>query len=269
MGVKFFGSKLKSRKIQQNKNIPIKDSSFPFVSVSKKMNKKTVIVPFRPVGYATTVTKNNRSMAEVKGIHKGQDVWIVGKGRSLEFIRKDHFGEGVIITLNQAIIAIESLCLPNFVYSSQKDGGIKTKGRKNQALKLPGLSPECNFSHQCGDVCGPLVRPKRATLLLHSLESKYCFSSYIDRVVFDLRTLGLQSNVYSAVFVVKIALYLGCCKFHFLCFDSSTQNDNRAFIPGEGIDSRASYGNQRPFIEQFIPNIVSEWKTPTESGGLI
>ena len=195
----------------------------------------------------------------LKDKHKDQTIWIVGKGPSLRYIRKDHFGEGIILTLNESIVAIESLELPNIIYSLQKDGGNGRHGALKNAL-----TPECDYSGQCEDVCGSMVRPKKATLILHELESKYCFSDYPNRVVFDLETLGLQANIHSIVFAVKIAIYLGCNKVNFLCCDSTAIGDSRTYVPGKGISIETLYGNQRPYMLPILEGIEGDWITPLE-----
>lgn len=199
----------------------------------------------------------------LKDIYKGQSVWLVGKGPSLEYIQKHHFDDGIVIALYEAIIAVEELNLPNPIFSLQKDGGDRKIKTENN------LCPDCHYTDQCGESCGSMIRPKKAILLLHDLESNYCFSDYLNRVVFDLETLNLQNNIHSAVFAVKIALFFGCNEFHFLCFDASVNGDNRTYVPGKGIVGSDTYGNQKSYIDQFINNFKSEWKIPTESGDLI
>ena len=49
-------------------------------------------------------------------------VWIVGKGPSLCNLRAEHIGPGTVLTLNDAIEAVEILNLPNLTYSLQNDG---------------------------------------------------------------------------------------------------------------------------------------------------
>lgn len=62
------------------------------------------------------------SLDELRNTHAGETAWIVGKGPSLRFLRREHFGPGPVIALNDAIITVQKLGLPNPIYSLQKDG---------------------------------------------------------------------------------------------------------------------------------------------------
>ena len=199
-------------------------------------------------------------MNTLKDKHKDQTAWIVGKGPSLQYIQRHHLGEGIVITLNESILAVEKLNLPNTTYSLQKDGGDRRHGAKEHAL-----TPECDYLNQCGNECGSMIRPKSAVLLLHDLESKYCFSDYPNRVIFDLGTIGLKANIHSLVFVTLIALYMGCNKFNFLCFDSSITGDSRTYIPGKGLSNNIVYGNQIGYLLQYLGDAENNWIMPLEN----
>jgi hypothetical protein len=62
-----------------------------------------------------------KRIEKLYGKHEGESCYIVGKGVSLKYISKDHFKDGFIITLNQAVDWVEPLELDNTVYSMQKD----------------------------------------------------------------------------------------------------------------------------------------------------
>ena len=197
-------------------------------------------------------------MFELKDKHKGQPVWFIGKGPSLRFLLAEDIGDGIIISLNQAIITIESLFLPNIIYSMQKDGGHRRR------YTTSNLSPICDYCNECEDSCPPVVRPKRAILLLHDLESKFCFLNYPERYVLNLGELGLDRNVFSLIFAVKTAQYMGCNKFYFASFDAITNGDQRSYIPGEGVVQNVLYGNQMDQLAPHIEGYDCEWITPTE-----
>jgi len=200
-------------------------------------------------------------MEALKNKHKGESVWIIGKGPSLRFLKKKDIGEGIIITINQSIIQIEALGFENTIYSLQKNGGDKRiKSQDN-------LFPNCEYSGECKDECGNMVRPKTATLLLHDLESKYCYTDYPKRHVFNLQKIGLPCNVFSLIFAIKIALYMGCVKFKFVSFDAHTVGDFSSFIPKKGIkpendESCMLYRDQRQRIKHFITGLDCEWIMP-------
>ena len=198
--------------------------------------------------------------------HKDQTAWIIGKGPSLGFLKKEDIGEGIIITIKQAIIAIESLSLSNPIYSLQKDGGPLRKSSKN----IKNLCPDCDHSANCGDSCGNGVRPSRAALLLHDLESKYCFLDYPKRHVFNLQKLGLEKNVFSLIFALKIAQYMGCNKINFVSCDVHAVGVYDSYTPGKGLKKSdpgyaASYHGQRIGMKSFIDGLDGldyKWITP-------
>ncbi len=197
----------------------------------------------------------------LKDKHKNQTVWIIGKGPSLQYLKKEDIGEGVVIALNEATLAIEELDLPNVTYSMQKDGG---KGRKKS---LDNLIPDCDYP---GAGCGECdrLRPKKAGLLLHDLESKYCFPDYPERYVLNLQELGLSENVFSLIFALKVAQYMGCNKIKFVCCDIHANADPRTYVPGMGITGKEEdfYSEQLEKLTFFIKDLNCQFITPDEKG---
>lgn len=202
-------------------------------------------------------------MNRLKDKHKGQTAWIIGKGASLQYLKKEDIGEGPVITINQAIVAVEKLDLPNVVYSMQKNGGNK------RVYSADNLCPDCKHSGSCGDVCGSMVRPKSAPLLLHEHESKYCFPDYAKRHIFDWQNLGLPGNRCSMVLAVTIAKnVMGCSRFCFVSFDAHANGDNNSYIPGTGIIKKGSeYNIQIDEIKPFIEGLDCQWITPKKRNG--
>jgi len=198
-------------------------------------------------------------MQDLKNKHKNQTAWIIGSGPSLEHLTQEDIGDGPVITLNTAIIAVEPLNLSNPVYSMQKDGG--SKRRRSTANGGDNLSPDCDHRSECGVECGVLTMPKKATLLLHDLESKYCFSDYHDRYVLNLKELGLPKNVFSLIFAVKAAQYMGCDDFKFISCDAHTIGDMRTYIPGKGIFEE-NYLEQIGRFKIHLIGIPHEFITP-------
>lgn len=191
--------------------------------------------------------------------HKGETVWIIGKGPSLEYLRKEDVGTGLVIALNESIIKIESLGLDNVVYSMQKDGGDK------RDYTPDNLSPVCEYRGMCEDRCGDMVRPKkRAALLLHEHESKYCYEDYEPRYIFDFRSLGLPHNDFSMICAVKIAQLMGCASIRFVCCDYYTNGNCDIYIPGQGIAHKnAPYAEQQgKRLYQHLDGLDVEWITP-------
>jgi hypothetical protein len=206
---------------------------------------------------------NRKPQSDLKNMHISEPVWIIGRGPSLQYLKKEDIGDGVIIALNQSIIIIESLNLPNKTYSMQKDGG--TKKRVIEGI----LSPDCYYSGLFCSDCGDMVRPKSATLLLHEHESKYCFPDYPDCYVLSLKELGLECNVFSFIFAIKTAQYMGCLDFNFVSFDVYTSGDNKTYTPGEGVCvMKSRHFEDSPYKEQldtifpYIKELNRKWILP-------
>lgn len=51
--------------------------------------------------------------SDLRNTHKNQAAYIIGKGPSLEYLRREHIGAGAVIALNQTIIRIQSFNLSN------------------------------------------------------------------------------------------------------------------------------------------------------------
>lgn len=195
-------------------------------------------------------------MEKLKGIHAGQVVWIIGRGPSLQYLVREDIGLGPIIALNQAILKIEEFDFPNPVYYMHKDGGVRKRS-------LRTLSPDCDYTPNCGDRCGHMFRPlKGATLLVHRLESLYCFPDYAPRHVFDVKELGLPGNEFSLIVAVKIGQFMGCTKFNFVSCDVHVNGDIRTFIPSGGlILTRHDVSRQVERLKPHLKGLDCGWIT--------
>jgi len=161
---------------------------------------------------------------------KDEAVWIVGKGPSLQYLRKEHILSGPIITLNQAILAVENLNFPNPIFSLQKDGGNKLI--YDQATQ----SLICLHSPNCGNSCEDMVRPKEAFLMVDIHESLYCFPDYTPRLVYDWADFGMVENEFSLVIAIKIGQLMGCSKFVLVCCDAHAGGESdKLYIPNVGV----------------------------------
>jgi len=195
-------------------------------------------------------------MEALRNKYKGQILNIVGKGPSLRFLKKDHFVPGPIVTINQAILAVEPFGFED-LYSMQKDGGSR-KIDKGQWV----LSSDCDYSDDCGYRCGAIIRPEKATLLVHDKESLYCFNDYSPRVVLDWLTLGLPGNENSMIFSIQLGKFFGCSGFRFISFDAHTSGDCATYVPGETEMKISGYNSQIEKIPGHINGFDSEWITP-------
>lgn len=192
-----------------------------------------------------------------KDSFKEQTVWIIGKGPSLQYLTKEDIDPGPVITINEAIIKIEEIGLPNFVFSMQMDGG----KRKRYPHKS---NPDCDYTPNCGDRCGHMYRPKKgATLLFHVYQALYCFPDYSPRYVFNSLDLGLPRSTFSIPVAVKIGILMGCNRFHFVSCDSYVNGCVESYIPNIGIvGTRPGYMNQVRRTQPYLIGLDCKWITP-------
>lgn len=128
--------------------------------------------------------------------HKGDICWIVGKGSSLQYLKKHHIGPGPIIAINESIIPIENLGLDNPIYSLQKDADPPDKD--------------------------PIAPPKKAALLIHERETPNRHKDYLPRYTFDNpMDFNCSWNTCSAVTATNIALMMGCTWIVYVSFDAA------------------------------------------------
>ena len=197
-------------------------------------------------------------MKELKDKHTGQTAWIVGKGPSLHYLTEEDIGEGIVIALHEAIGKVNELNIPNVVYSMQKDGGRWKKYSPSE------LMPDCDYIGDC-DKCPGMVRPRDGViLLLHEMESKYCFPDFSPRIIFTWQELGLPHNSFSLNCAVPLAKYMGCDKVVLMCCDAHVNGDLREYVPGVGAKKNQDlfYKAQAELIKPALANIKSEYAMP-------
>jgi len=175
--------------------------------------------------------------------------WIIGKGKSLEKLKHEDIGEGIIIALNQAIIKIEELDLSNPTYSMQKDGS------------SPYTPNNCQYK-TCDKCPYGLPMPKSATLLVHELESIECKPDYKPRIVFNNNNMDLAWNDFSALSAIRFAQSLGCNKFNFVSFDAVTHNDANNSFDEIAKDGLPEYLQQAIVMKEFIKDLDYKFITP-------
>ena len=205
--------------------------------------------------------KMNDIMIDFKDLYKGETIWIVGKGPSLQCLTKEDIGLGPVITINQAIIKVEEIDLPNPIFSMQKDGGSRRKYVHSRPLIL---KPDCDYKSNCGDACCSIHRPKKGiTLLVHKHESFYCLSDYSPRYVFDWAELGLKCNRFSLVIAIKIGILMGCAKFHIVSCDVHTTGSLESYVPHVGMTKgNPGYKNYVWKIKRYLKDLDCKWITP-------
>lgn len=168
---------------------------------------------------------------DIKDTHIGQTAYIVGKGPSLNYLTKTMVKEGLVITLNQAIIKVEELELPNSIYSLQKD-----------QFTVP-------------------VK-ESTTLILHKHESvKTIGKPKLSYLEFDAKEMGFPIDTFSAIIAIKMAEIMGCVKFVFISFDSCTTGDVTTFDTSKPYFPKA-YVTQATKMKEYVKNLNCEWITP-------
>jgi len=184
---------------------------------------------------------------QLKNKHQNQTCQIIGKGPSLKYLTEQHIDDGPIITINDAIISVQELNMLNKVYSLQKDGGIKRRGKTAGTL-----TADCDYRGQCGNHCGAMVRPKHAGLILHQHESRYCFEDYPERYVFSLQELDLKHNENSITCALMLAKYMGCDKVRLLCCDVHANGNMRRLKDGK------NYPEYKKQVSKLLP-YLQDW----------
>jgi len=193
--------------------------------------------------------------------HRGETAWIVGKGPSLAMLTKDQIGNGPVIAINDAVIALEAIGLNNPIYSLQKDA--------DEYDDTPDLVPRIDDNPS-------FVPIARASLLVHRLESPHRMRTYSPRYVFDnIRDFGLEWFEFSSIVAAAIAKLMGCANVVYVAHDASVSGDARTCIPKPnggyvvhpaGTETAVEYPQHRERIESYLA-IVSmpvEWITPVQ-----
>jgi hypothetical protein len=164
----------------------------------------------------------------LRGRYAGQTAVIVGKGPSLLSLTQSDFpADAVVITLNQAIVAVRALGLPNPLYLMEKDGCIRHDNRA--VLPLGCIATGDLIDH--GDMIAPL---DGESLLLSVAESSACYPDWPDRYLFDVEVdFGLRWWTMSAPVAVRIADVMGCADLLMLGHDAYTSGDVRRVEAGQ------------------------------------
>jgi len=193
-------------------------------------------------------------MESLKNKYTDQPCQIIGNGPSIHHLTSQWISPyGPVITLNRAVERVELLSIRNPIYSMQKDGGERRHG-KNWNM----LTPECDHRGDCGEMCGGMVRPKNAALLLHEHESKYCFEDYHTRHIFAWDSLGLPQNEFSLLCAVQIAGYMGCSELRIICCDVHATGD----VGGAQGVAAWLYREQVQKISPYLEQWKHEFFTP-------
>jgi len=133
-------------------------------------------------------------LTSLQPIFVGKRCYIVGKGPSLDKLKKRDFPDtkAPIIALNESVLEVEKLDIPNPIFGLQQDSKLR-------------------------DTCYPetagIFVSQKAVPFYEGKDRVYAFSSL---------TYGLSINSLSVLAAMAIARSFGVQGFYFICFDAAT-----------------------------------------------
>ena len=189
--------------------------------------------------------------------------YIVGKGPSLlELTQADFPPDAYVIALNQAILSVRNLHLPNATFSQQKDGCV---GQNRHQMPPP--------RHVCPPTSDMVPPLSPETVLLSKAESPTCFYDYPNRVVIDVEALlpgrrwFTPSSPVAAAYAVKV---LGCDSLVFQAHDSYKNGDLRRVMGSELVydHSNDTYATNSAIAAEVAAElgVLAEWRWPVSRG---
>ena len=197
------------------------------------------------------INKISLSLQKLVDIHKGEVAYIVGKGTSLEILDDSYFSDGVVFTINEAILKVNTLGLSNLIYSIQKEGPDPW-----------GRGELCN--NDCYNCSAFAVDPGGATLIVNSNQSPLCFRDYTPRIMVDQTELKLTPIHWTATVAIQLAKLMGCSDIKLLCFDAA-KGELRSFTPNVGIGKRhKGYMKQFKLQKEFLNGTKHEYIIPVQ-----
>lgn len=211
------------------------------------------IIPF--VG---PVMDSDMSVQALRDRFVGETAWIVGKGPSLVMLGRADIGNGPVIAINEAILAVEALCLSNPVFSMQKDAD-EYDTVPTLAVRREGTS---------------FIPVRDATLLVHAHESPNRMPDHSPRFVFDNDAdFGLEWWEFSMIVGIAIARLMGCVQVVLVSLDGCLHEDYRTCTPRpdgsflvevEDEGTSPEYSGHRTRIDAYLARIGMpvRWLTP-------
>jgi hypothetical protein len=185
---------------------------------------------------------------DLAGKYTGQTAYIVGKGPSLEFLRKAHICSGPVIAINEAIHKVEALGLDNPLYAMNKDG-----------CRIERAGHACPMAYPC---------PSTVMILQAPGYSQNCFPEHPHRIfVNPVDDLGFSlPTVMSVRMCISILRIMGCNKINLVCFDSMVNGDVRIFngVTTEPSGASGHYAAVVPLVKKDLADIAHEYILPTK-----
>ena len=179
----------------------------------------------------------------IKGMYLKKNGYIVGKGPSLKHLRRTHFPfkTSPVLTINEAILPVERLNLPNTIYSLQKT----------------------EKAHP--------IKPESTILILQKPEySEDAFLDCPNRILVDpIVDMQLSPSEMSVRICIKILLHMGCNRITFVCCDSLTSPDLRRYDVKTGLSEHidpwaSAYDYVIKLVWQDVKDIPHKFVVPTK-----
>ena len=185
----------------------------------------------------TTKFNTDNRVDEFRPAFNGKVCSIVGKGPSLDYLRKEHFNpDDPIIALNEAIRVVESLELTNDVFGLQQDAKLRAT-----------------------------CLPKRAPIFVETKAANY-YGIHERAYIFQNSELGLSRSALSVSAAVMLAKLLGARGFKLYCFDACV---NKQLTYAKCIGYKSTWGGapnrflgHRGKIEKRTGDAPIEWVIP-------
>ena len=179
---------------------------------------------------------NAISLKSLRSIFKDQTCYIVGKGKSLDMLHAEHFKDGPIIAINEAIHKVEAFGLSNPIFMMQQDVRLKKS---------------------CWPKYGSVLVPTSIAHLFHTHNSLYTFI---------LMELGLTSTPPTVIAAIEVAKLLGVSMIKFICFDAYTEQQTAYAdcigYTAEKFGQPVRFLQQTAVINKHIRGIKTEFITP-------
>lgn len=202
----------------------------------------------------TLEESGSQGIAVLRDRHRGETAYLIGKGPSLANLCADMIGPGPVITLNQAVLVVQTLGLPNRVYAMQLDG---------METEDPDTIPRpCDTCHLVGWKRPPVVDPYPgiATVFLRHFSS-WCLHGRPNRYVID-KEFYPEPSTPSVLQAIGLARWMGAGSIVMVAFDHLATGDagyfDEAAYPPETIARmRRNLELTRPFaldaLDRFGP----------------
>ena len=178
-------------------------------------------------------------LEKLRPYFRGKEVYIVGKGPSLDNVSKADFKDpkAPIICINESIHKIESLGLPNKLHAMQQDAWLK-------------------------DTCKP-----RFGAILISWSCRYWYPDVTEKYVFRYQDLNLTTNNITVIYAIALAKKLGSTALNLVSFDACVDDKSLEYGKCIGYDA-ARGGSKKRFLShkrvilQFADPLRLQFITP-------